>query len=230
MQVTKPLYYVYYILSLVALIVAFFFERNDLIYIKPFTVVALLLLYLAYSGKEKSLWYVLTLLLSIVGEVFVIIDFIYYHKSILIMYAVYFIIIMYLIYKKNEGNNSPRNAFLYAFLFSLPLLFSFYSVLSVLLEEVEEQLIHMLVFSVVLFVYVLFSIYYYFKQKSRSNLWMYIASFNFVVVNILIGINELYIYDRMLTVLIVFCGLIAQFFMTLFMLDYQRKELKILER
>lgn len=230
MNVTRPLYHVYYILSLVALIVAFFFDRSDLIYIKPFTLVALLLLYLSYSGEKKSELYIVTILLSIVGEVLIIIDFIHYHKCILIMYAVYYVIIMYLIYKKNEKRSSHRNAFTYALLFALPLLYSFYIVLNILLKEVQEQFIHMIVFSVVLFIYVMVSIYYYFKEKSRSNLWMYIASFNFVVVNILIGINELYIYDRMLTVIIIFSSLVAEFFLTLFMLDHQKEELKILEK
>ena len=66
--------------------------------------------------------------------------------------------------------------------------------------------------------YLITSLYYYLKDKNQSNLWMLIAAVNLGFMNIIIGLNELYVYERIFTVIVVLCSLFIQFFVLKFML------------
>ena len=66
--------------------------------------------------------------------------------------------------------------------------------------------------------YLITSLYYYLKDKNQSNLWMLIAAVNLGFMNIIIGLNELYVYERIFTVIVVLCSHFIQFFVLKFML------------
>ena len=67
--------------------------------------------------------------------------------------------------------------------------------------------------------YIIAALYYYLRNKNQSNSWMIIAAVNLGIMNIIITINELYLYDTMFTVIAIFCSHFALYFSFKFMLE-----------
>ena len=123
-----------------------------------------------------------------------------------------------MMYLRNVMKKGELKTYVYVALISLPVLYMYYNVVETISSELTEVVIY---FSVLLFFmmsYLITSLYYYLKDKNQSNLWMLIAAVNLGFMNIIIGLNELYVYERIFTVIVVLCSLFIQFFVLKFML------------
>jgi len=114
--------------------------------------------------------------------------------------------------------------YFYVALISLPVLYIYYNVIQTISSELTEVVIYFSFLMFFMLSYIITALYYYVRDKNQSNLWMLIAAVNLGFMNIIIGLNELYMYETIFTVIVVLCSLFIQFFVLKFMLYDENEE------
>lgn len=221
MNITKPIYVAFIGISIITLLVAIFMEKVMLLYVQPLTVIAITIIYFSEKKDPVNILYLLSQAIFIAGSILLILGMRYYVKEVSILFSFFYVIYLRLMYKRNFKKKATveKRTYIYLVLYSLPVLYIYYYVIRTIYAEVEHVALYfgILVFSMLSYVFT--AIYYYIKDKTPSNLWMLIAAVNLGFMNIIIALNELYMYDTIFTIISVFCSLCMQFFVLKFMLD-----------
>lgn len=218
MDLAKPTHIAFLVSSAIALIVAMFLEKFCLIYAQPFTVLTILVIYFTEKKEPTSVLYILSQIIGLIGGILLILGMRFHLEAVSILFSLFYIIYLRLMYVRNVMKKTEVKTYLYVFLFSLPVLYIYYSVINLISTEIKEAAIYFGVLMFFMMSYIFTALYYYLKDKNQSNLWMLIAAMNLGFMNIIIGLNELYMYETMFTVIVVFCSVLIQFFVLKFML------------
>ena len=125
-------------------------------------------------------------------------------------------------YAKNEKQKTTMRAYIILLFILLQILYVYDRVMCLVYDEIHEDFIYFAIMVILMLMYIMFALYYYIRNKNQANLWMLIAAANLAVMNIIITINELYMYERMFTVLAVFCSNLMLFFSLKFMLEDEK--------
>jgi hypothetical protein len=229
MNYKKPIYLVYYIVAILAILCAIFLPRAYLLYIKPYTLLGIALIYIVEHKTPISFLFLLSLCLAFIGEILIIKDFIKYFGIINILFAAYYLANTVLIYIRNRRKNTYKRLYLYATLISVLWIYVSISVIEIIYEAVINNIIELGILVLGLLIFILVALCNYLNTRNFPNLWVFIAVINLMLGNILIGLNELYMYHRMCTVIIILCQVVAQFFLLLFMLDKREEVIQIIE-
>jgi len=118
--------------------------------------------------------------------------------------------------------------YLYVIVISIPILYIYYSVINTISSELTEAAIYFGFLMFFMLSYIFTALYYYLKDKNQANLCMVIAAVNLGFMNIIIGLNELYMYETIFTVIVVICSLCIQFFVLQFMLHDKNSDTDLL--
>lgn len=224
MNLAKPTHIAFLVSSAIAIIVAMFLEKPCLIYAQPFTVLTILVIYFTEKKEPTSVLYILSQIIGLVGGILLILGMRFYLEAVSILFSLFYIIYLRLMYVRNVMKKTEVKIYLYVLLISLPILYIYYNVVSLISTEIKEAAIYFGVLMFFMMSYIFTSLYYYLKDKNQSNLWMLIAAMNLGFMNIIIGLNELYMYETMFTVIVVFCSVLIQFFVLKFMLSEEEEK------
>ena len=205
-----------------------FLEKFCLVYAQPFTVLTILVIYFTEKKEPTSVLYVLSQIIGLAGGILLILGMRYYLEAVSILFSLFYIIYLRLMYVRNVMKNAQVRTYVYVFLISLPILYIYYSVINLISAEIKKAAIYFGVLMFFMLSYIFTALYYYLKDKNQSNLWMLIAAMNLGFMNIIIGLNELYMYETMFTVIVVFCSLCIQFFVLKFMLHDKKDDTDLL--
>lgn len=222
MNLAKPTYIVYYITAILSLIVAACFEKFSLIYIYPLSVLALLVTYLTEKKGTANLYYIVSLILAVSGGILLILGLRHYLMEVSIIFSFFYIMLHRLMYDKNKKSfkkKTTKRTYFFVILISLPVIYIYDRVIFVVYPEIKQVIIYFTILVLLMLSYIIFALYYYLRDKVQYNLWMLISAMNLGFMNIIIVINELYLYDTMFTVIVVFCSQLMHFFSLMFMLD-----------
>ena len=218
MNLTKPTHIAFLVAAIAVMITAICFEKFSLIYVQPFTVFTILIIYFTEKKEPTSVLYLLSQAIGLAGGILLILGMRDHLKAVSVLFSLFYIFYLRMMYLRNVMKKGELKTYVYVALISLPVLYMYYNVVETISSELTEVVIY---FSVLLFFmmsYLITSLYYYLKDKNQSNLWMLIAAVNLGFMNIIIGLNELYVYERIFTVIVVLCSLFIQFFVLKFML------------
>ncbi len=203
MKKTEPLHIFFYISSLVVIIIAAFFERKFLIYALPMVIFSIGLLYIK-SIDKINVWYLISLLVMLIGDILIYLDFIKYFSIICTLTSIYFLLCA-LILKKYI---SPKN-FKISTLLSLPIVVSV-CLITYLVHSISQLVLHMVldatpyviinVFG--LLTYVAVSYFIYITDIYKGGLKLLIVACLCIFIVSLLSINELFYYSTVFTVLI----------------------------
>jgi len=205
--------------ALITLLVAMFMEKFSLMYVQPLTVVTILVIYFTEKKDPTSVLYILSQIIGLAGGILLILGMRNHLKAVSVLFSLFYICYLRMMYVRNSEKTADFSTYLYVFLISIPVLYIYYRVIKIISDELKEVIIYFSFLMFFMLSYVFTALYYYLKEKKQSNLWMLIAAMNLGFLNIIIGLNELYIYETMFTVIIVFCSLCMQFFILKFMLE-----------
>ncbi len=219
MNLAKPTHIAFLVSSAIAIIVAMFLEKFCLVYAQPFTVLTIMVIYFTEKKEPTSVLYILSQIIGLIGGILLIIGMRFYLEAVSILFSLFYIIYLRLMYVRNVMKKTEVKTYVYVFLISLPVLYIYYSVINLISTEIKEAAIYFGFLMFFMMSYIFTALYYYLKDKNQSNLWMLIAAINLAFMNILIGLNELYMYETMFTVIVVFCSICIQYFVLKFMLN-----------
>ncbi|WP_298514762.1 hypothetical protein [uncultured Kordia sp.] len=107
----------------------------------------------------------------------------------------------------------------------LPVLYIYDRVICLIYPEIEEDFVYFAIMAFLMLGYIMAALYYYLRNKNQSNLWMLITAVNLGIMNIIITINELYVYETMFTVIAVFCSHFVLYFSFKFMIEDEKNTL-----
>ncbi|QHI34777.1 hypothetical protein IMCC3317_01210 [Kordia antarctica] len=218
MDVTKPTHIAFIISGIITMLVAIFFEKFSLIYVQPFTVLTILIIYFTEKKEPTSVLYILSQIIGVIGGILLILGMREHLKAVSILFSFFYIFYLRMMYVRNVMKKGELKTYFYVALISLPVLYLYYSVIQTISSELTEVVLYFSVLMFFMLSYFMTSLYYYIKDKNQSNLWMLIAAINLGFMNIIIVLNELYMYETMFTVIVVLCSLFIQFFVLKFML------------
>ncbi|WP_046745443.1 hypothetical protein [Kordia zhangzhouensis] len=229
MNLTKPTHIAFVVASIVTVIVSVLCEKIYLIYAHPFTVIAILLIYLTEKQQATSMLYVLSQLLFLVGCVLLILGMRHHLRAVSVVFSVFYIFYLRLMYLRNTGKKASIKTYAYLLIFTLPVLYIYYKVIQIISSEIKHVAIYFGILMFFMLSYVITAVYYYLRDKSSQNLWMLIAAMNLGFMNILVGLNELYMYETIFTVIVIICSFCFQWFVLKFMLPKELESYSIFE-
>ncbi|WP_298425574.1 hypothetical protein [uncultured Kordia sp.] len=228
MNLEKPTHIAFLVAGAIALLVAMFMEKFALIYAQPFTVLTILIIYFAEKKEPTSAIYILAQIIGLVGGILLILGLRNYLKAVSVLFSLFYVLYLRLMYVRNLQKKGSAKTYIYVGLISLPILYIYYNVIQTISSELTEAAIYFGFLMFFMLSYVITALYYYIEDKNQSNLWMLIAAMNLGFMNIIIGLNELYMYETIFTVIVVFCSLCIQFFVLKFMLHDKKDDTDLL--
>ncbi|WP_298514765.1 hypothetical protein [uncultured Kordia sp.] len=218
MILTKPTHLAFIVTAVTTILVSIFLEKFSLIYAQPFTVFTILIIYFTEKKEPTSVLYLLSQIIGLAGGILLILGLRDHLKAVSILFSLFYIIYLRLMYVRNVMKRTELRTYFYVFLISIPVLYIYYNVIQTISSELKDVVIYFSFLMFFMLSYIITALYYYLKDKSPTNLWMLIAAVNLGFMNIIIGLNELYMYETFFTVIVVFCSLCIQFFVLKFML------------
>lgn len=218
--------YIFFCLAaLIVLYSALFLEKEMLIYLKPLVPISLITIYYTHSSR-KSLWYGISMVFITVTDVMVYIDFIGFFDHIAITVTVFYVISSYLLKDYIEISDLRINK-----LTSIPVLISMvlisylvFSITSLVWDKIEDSV----VFFVLMLLSVLFLVgicfFIFMADRFQNTINIFIAGCCCLIVDALLGVNELSFYSRVFTVIINFTEIIGFYYFLKFLLDVRLYE------
>lgn len=177
-----------------------------------------------------NITYLLALIFSLFGGIILILGHKKYVPEVSILFSLFYVMYLRLMYFKNEKKKTTGKMFFLLILIFLPVVYLYDVVIELIYREITDAIVYFIILIFFIFTYIIMAIYYYLRNKNQSNLWMLIAAANLGIMNIIIMINQLYIYDAMFTVIILFCSHLLYFFSLKFMLeDDENSRLYVIE-
>jgi len=225
MKYIKPTYLLFFTFAFVSLLITIFLEKADLLYIYPFTFIAIAVIYIQERTAPISISFLLALFFGLCGSIFLIIGFGQFVPEVSICVSIFYLLYLRLMYLKNEKKKTSAKIY-FKLLFSfLPVVYIYDRVFCLIYEEIRDVFVYFTVMAIFMLIYIMAAIYYYLRDKNQSNLWMLITALNLGIMNIIIIINELYVYDRIFTIISIFCSNLMLFFSLKFMLEDDKNTL-----
>ncbi|MBC8756159.1 hypothetical protein H2O64_15895 [Kordia sp. YSTF-M3] len=219
MNYKKPTYITFFTLAFISLLVALLFEKMYQLYIQPLTIIAIFMIYITEKKAPISITYILALIFSLSGAILLILGYKEYIPEASILFSLFYVMYLRLMYLKNKKKKTTVKMYFILVIISLPIVYIYDRVICLIYNEIRGDFIYFTVLVFFIFAYIITAIYYYLRNKNQSNLWMLIAAVNLGIMNIIIMINQLYIYDVMFTVITLFCSYLMYYFSLKFMLE-----------
>ncbi|MGH1385206.1 hypothetical protein [Kordia sp.] len=225
MKYTKPTYLAFFTTAFISLLVAILFEKICLVYVYPLTFLSIVVIYLKEKKEPTSALFLLALFFGLCGGLLLILGLKNCLPEISICISIFYTFYIRLMYLKNEKKKTTAKIYFRLLFFFIPVVYMYDRVFSLVYEEIRDVFIYFAIMGTCMLVYIMVAIYYYLRNKNQSNLWMLITAVNLGIMNIIITINELYIYETMFTVIVVFCSNFFLFFSLKFMLEDEKNTL-----
>ncbi|WP_235982897.1 hypothetical protein [Kordia aestuariivivens] len=177
------------------------------------------MIYITEKKAPISITYILALIFSLSGAILLILGYKEYIPEASILFSLFYVMYLRLMYLKNKKKKTTVKMYFILVIISLPIVYIYDRVICLIYNEIRGDFIYFTVLVFFIFAYIITAIYYYLRNKNQSNLWMLIAAVNLGIMNIIIMINQLYIYDVMFTVITLFCSYLMYYFSLKFMLE-----------
>jgi hypothetical protein len=169
-------------------------------------------MYITEQKKPINIVFVLALIFGLSSGIYLILGFGQYIREVSILVSLFYILYLRLIYVKNEKMRTITKMYFWLFVIFLPIVYIYGRVLNLIYLEIKEDFAYFVVMAFLMLTYIVVALYYYLRNKNKSNLWMLITAVNLGIMNIIITINELYMYETILTVIAIFCSHFVLYF------------------
>ncbi len=213
-------YIFFYSSFLVVIIVAMFFNEGLLLYFKPMIPLSLILLYVN-SVKKINFLFPVSLLVLAITNIFVSLDFVRYYDVIAILITSYYLLCVFLSREFISKQDIKLNK-----LTSPPVVISIilivyvmFSIAELALPKIKDSLAGVISALISMLLFSAISFFIYLSDKYEKAIFLFVAACCTLVVNALLGINELYYYSRIFTVLINIVETLGIYFFTRFLLE-----------
>ncbi len=184
---------------------------------KPLIIITLIVLYY-FSVKKKNNWYLLALVFSLLGDVFLLDKnnmFLFGIASFLITQLLYIFIIF-----RQMDKPSYFHKFLYAFLFANYVVY----LLSLLKPNLGELFYPVLIYGISISIFGYISTLNYVTKRTRSALILMFGAILFIVSDSLIALHKFHVPQSFYPLAIMVSYVLAQYFIYTFMITLKVKK------
>ncbi len=217
---TEPIHILFCISSIVAILIATFFERKLLMYVLPIVIISIGMLYIKYLDKIDY-WYLISLTVIIVCDILIYLDFLRYFSIICALISIYFLLCTVVLRKFIALKELHINT-----LFTVPILVSvcliayvIYSILELILHMVSDAIPYVLISIFSLLIYMAVSYFIYITDRYKGGLKLFIVGCLCMFIVSLLSINELLYYNTVFTVLITITHILGFYIFLSFLVE-----------
>ena len=204
-MIKKVAFFVFVLVSLFD-IVGILFKVPDLIFIfKPFILLSLLFLY-SSSVLVRNKWYVIALIFSFFGDVFLL----YSGQSLFIMGLVSFLL-AHFIFISIVLKRIQKTSFLKIISSVIPFLVVFILLIFGLKESLNEMLLPVIIYGLTISTFGIVSLVDFQNRKSQKSLFMLLGAIVFMTSDSVLAINKFYNASHLFEIIIMVTYIIAQY-------------------
>ncbi|WP_457616216.1 lysoplasmalogenase [Lutibacter sp.] len=172
---------------------------------KPFILLSLLLLY-HVSVSEKNNWYVRALLFSFLGDAFLV-----YEGSFFFNLGLLSFLIAHLLFIKIVVSDIPKSDIKVKAISFIPFIITFSVLLYTLKDVLNEMLLPVTVYGVVISLFGAISLLNYITSKTTKSLFMLLGALFFITSDSILAINKFYVSKEIFKSVIMITYIIAQY-------------------
>jgi len=216
-KISKTLILLYFLVSLIEIIGVYTEQRILLLIFKPLIIPVLALVYVN-SVSQINKWYLLALLFSFLGDVFLLFNGNNYFMLGLGSFLFAHIVYIYIINKGLESFEAKKIV-LAAFPFTLVFVF----LISLLYKNLGEMLVPVLIYGLTICAFGTVALYNYLEKKSNTSLLLVIGAVIFIISDSMIALNKFHEPKDMYSVAIMVTYVLAQYLICKFMISQKSK-------
>ena len=193
-----------FLIIVVLHIIGLLYSVSLAFFTKPFITISLAVVYLS-SVKKANFWYVSALFFSFWGDTFLL-----FKEEFFLLGLVSFLIAHFLYIKISSGY-LMKVGFLKMLTTSIPFVLAFGSVVFLIKDNLEEMLIPVIIYGIVISAFGVITLLNYSKEKNTANLWLFLGALIFIVSDSILAINKFYEAREFYGLCIMLTYIIAQY-------------------
>ena len=204
-MIKKFALYIFILVSILD-IIGIVFKIDSLVFIfKPFILLSLLFLY-AHSVINKNKWYVIALIFSFFGDVFLL-----YSGDILFKFGLSSFLIAHLLFIAIVIKRIDKRKFLTILTAIIPFSIVLFLLLFLLKDSLNELFIPVLIYGITICVFGVVSLIDFLNIKSKKSLIMLIGAIVFISSDAILAINKFYNTVLILQIVVMVTYISAQY-------------------
>ncbi len=215
----------FYISSISVIVIASFFDEKLIAIALPATITCLLAIYIK-KAKQINFWYLGNLLVMLVCNLLIYLDFVRYFLAINILITLYHLLSVmslkaYIDVKKIKTTNFSSFSLIIGITLIIYLI---YAIVDLIFDFLLPYIGYAILTVVALIAYVIVSYLIYKTDMYKGGIKLLIASYIWMFVHALTPINEITIHFRVFTVLIITTHIIGLYLFLTFLINNEPKQ------
>ena len=197
---------VVFVLVSVLDIIGIVFKSPFIVYVfKPLIILSLIALY-TFSVSNRNKWYLLALIFSFLGDVFLLFE----GKLFFMIGLVSFLIAHILFIKIILGWLTKSSLYNVVGAF-IPFLITFSGLIYVLKDSLNELLIPVIIYGITISMFGVVSLLNLLNTKTTKALWMFFGALVFITSDSILAINKFYFSKEIFEILVMVTYIVAQY-------------------
>jgi len=221
MNKNKILFFVFVLVSISNIIGIIFKLPSLIIVVKPFILLSLLALYVV-SVTKRNVWYMLALIFSFLGDVFLLFEGVQFFMVGLLSF-----LIAHILFIKIVLGWLQKSSFRHKITAFIPFVITFSLLINMLKNSLNELLIPVVIYGTTISLFGVFSFLNYLNSKSKNSFWMFIGAVVFIISDSILAINKFYFSKEIFNLLIMVTYVVAQYLIFRSMIQKRKNKLNI---
>ena len=198
--------FVVFVLVSVLDIIGIIFKFPILVYaFKPLVLLSLLALY-TYSVSNRNKWYILALVFSFLGDVFLL-----FEGQLFFMIGLVSFLIAHILFIKIILSWLTKSSLFNITVAFIPFLITFSGLIYVLKDSLNELLIPVIIYGITISIFGVVSLLNYLNTKTTKALWMFFGALVFIISDSILAIHKFYFSKEILGILVMATYIVAQY-------------------
>ena len=187
-------------------IIGIIFKFPILVYaFKPLVLLSLLALY-TYSVSNRNKWYILALVFSFLGDVFLL-----FEGQLFFMIGLVSFLIAHILFIKIILSWLTKSSLFNITVSFIPFLITFSGLIYVLKDSLNELLIPVIIYGITISIFGVVSLLNYLNTKTTKALWMFFGALVFIISDSILAIHKFYFSKEILGILVMATYIVAQY-------------------
>ncbi len=205
MNKVKVIFFVFVLVSVVDIIGIIFKLPSLIVIFKPFILPLLVALY-AVSVTKRNIWYVMALIFSFLGDVFLL-----FEGSLFFIGGLVFFLAAHFLFIRIVISWLQKSSFQHKILAFIPFIITFSVLIYVLKDTLNELLIPVIIYGITISLFGAISLLNYLNSRSVKSLWMFLGSVVFIASDSILAIDKFSFSIPLFKVLIMVTYVSAQY-------------------
>ncbi|MEW7290449.1 hypothetical protein [Aquimarina sp. 2304DJ70-9] len=181
------------------------------------------------SVEKVNVLFPLSMIAITVTNIFVYIDFVKYYDVIAFLITIYYLLSVFLLKRFIKKDDIRLHALIspQSIIGIVLIIYLILSISEIALPAINSSLIGVVVVLLSMLLFFVVSFFIYVSNRYEKSIYVFISACCALFVNALLGINELYYYSKVFTVLINIAEILSLYFFTRFFVETKLIDTKV---